>query len=309
MAEGAGFNQGRRNRAMISWAWTSSRHVDDKVVMRAKFVAAAMRAREVSRQFAAATPDSPLGKLLAEWPETIGVLIWPYQCISWDSKERFQRLGGHLYAVHQIEGLQLAPEDKLVLADLSAFSPGVSLIIDRARWLAREGHLTLSLFKDDFRAFTVSFSLSRYPKTELFIGGLQGRNTEEALALYRDLTKDFAGMRPRDFILEMLRLFALKIGVRHIHAVADDHKISRHKYFGDKGTPGLFYDDAWRDRSGERIADTHFELPLQGSRRPLEEVSSKKRSMYRRRYEMLDQIEARMPNDMSEAERRHFDAK
>jgi uncharacterized protein VirK/YbjX len=211
--------------------------------------------------------------------------------------------------VGAIPGLQLNPEEKLVLADLSHFSQGVSLIIDRPPWLAREGLLTLSIFKDDFRAFTVSFSLSGYPDTELFIGGLQGRQSEDALALYRDLTKDFAGVRPRDFILEMLRLFAPRMGVRHIHAVADDHKISRHEYFGSKPVPGLFYDDVWRERSGERAAETYFRLPLEGSRRPLEEVAAKKRSMYRRRYEMLDQIEAMFPEDLAQAERRTFEAK
>lgn len=127
--------------------------------------------------------------------------------------------------------------------------------------------------------------------------------------MYRELTKDFEGIRPRDLILELLRLFALKIGVRRIYAVADAHKISRHKYFGEKGAPGLFYDDVWQERGGVRVADTHFELPLAGSRRPLEEIAAKKRSMYRRRYEMLDRIEAMIPADLSKAERRRFDAR
>jgi uncharacterized protein VirK/YbjX len=290
------------------WAWRASKHIDSKLRMRAKFVAAALRAPDVGKQFATAPRGSALARLLEEWPQSVGILLWPYQCISWNSKIRFERLSGHLAVLEKLPALQLGPEEKVVLADLSAFSPGCSLILDRAPWLAREGHLTLSLFKNDFRAFTVSFSLFGYPDTELFIGGLQGRHSEEALALYRELTKDFAGMRPRDFVLEALRLFALKIGVRHIYAVADDRKISRHKYFGDKGAPGLFYDDAWRDRSGERVAETHFELPIAGSRRPSDDVPPKKRSMYRRRYEMLDQIEAMLPSDPSRAERKQFDA-
>jgi uncharacterized protein VirK/YbjX len=196
----------------------------------------------------------------------------------------------------------------MVVADLSRYSPGASLLLDRAEWLTREGHLTLSLFKDDFRAFTLSFSLFGYPETELFIGGLQGRQTENALELYRDLTKDFAGLRPRDFVLEMLRLFALKIGARHIYAVADSQKIFRHRYFRKKSTPRLDYDDVWRDRSGEPVTARYFELPLMGSRRPLEEVPTKKRSMYRRRYEMLTEIERSMPSDFVTAERRQFDA-
>ena len=197
----------------------------------------------------------------------------------------------------------------MVLADLSSISPGVSLIADRTPWLAREGHLAVSLFKDDFRAFSVSFSLLRDPDLSLFIGGLQGRRSDEILALYRDLTKHFEGMRPRDFLLEALRLFAVKIGVQRIYAVADEHKISRHKYFAGKETGGFSYDDAWLDRGGSRVAPTHFELPRAGSRRPIEEIPAKKRSMYRRRYEMLDAIDAAMPSNLTTAERRRFNAR
>jgi uncharacterized protein VirK/YbjX len=184
----------------------------------------------------------------------------------------------------------------------------VSLIIDRAPWLAREGHLALSLFKDNFRSFSVAFSLFADPEPALFIGCVQGRQSHEILALYRDLTKDFEGMRPRDFLLEALRLFALKIGVRHIYAVADEHKISRHKYFAGKTPAGISYDDVWEDRGGSRVAPTHFELPLAGSRRGLEEIPAKKRSMYRRRYDMLDAIEAAMPAHLTTAVLRYFDA-
>jgi uncharacterized protein len=299
----------RESVMILKWAWHASKHVDPSLSMRLKFVAAALRERGASRHFSTAAPDSSLGKLLAEWPQAVGILLWPYQCTSWDAETRLSRLVSHLETVRTIPGLQLPPDEKLVLADLSSFSPGVALIIDRPPWLAREGLLTLSIFKEDFRAFTASFSLFAYPDTELFIGGLQGRQSEDALALYRELTKDFEGIRPRDFILEMLRLFALQIGVRQIHAVADDRKISRHAYFGTKPVPGLYYDDVWRERGGERAAETHFRLPLEGSRRPLEEVAAKKRSMYRRRYEMLDQIESLLPTDLGQAQRRTFEAK
>jgi uncharacterized protein VirK/YbjX len=293
---------------MLRWAWAASREVDPDLKMRAKFVVATLRTPSLTRKLASLNAESPMAELLTECPETIGAMVWPYQCAAWDAETRFRRISEHLDVVRQIPGLTLALDDKLVLANLSAISSGVSLIIDRAPWLAREGHLALSLFKDDFRAFSVAFSLSKEPELTLFIGGLQGRRADEVLALYRDLTKDFEGMRPRDFLIESLRLFAVKIGVRHIYAVAEDHKISRHKYFAGKETSGLNYDEAWLERGGSRVAVTHFELPLGGSRRPLEEVPAKKRSMYRRRYEMLDAIDAAMPSDLATAERRHFDA-
>ena len=294
---------------ILPWAWRASKQVDEKLSMRLKFVAAAMREPALSRQLASIDPASPIGELLVEWPQTIGSLLWPYQCSAWCPKERFSRITAHLDAVRQIPGLNLASDEKLVLADLSSFSPGVRLILDRAPWLYREGHLTLSLFKDDFRAFTLSFSLSGFPNTALFIGGLQGRHGDEILGMYRDLTKDFHGIRPRDFMLETLRMFAVKLGVRHIYAVADEFKIARHKYFGEKAAPRLFYDEVWKDRNGIQLSKAFFELPLGGSRRGLEEVAAKKRSMYRRRYAMLDQLEALLPNDLTQAKRQRFDAR
>ena len=276
--------------------------------MRLKFLAAAWRQPAATKQLALADESSSIGELLAEWPETVGVLVWPYQCAAWDAETRVKRIAQHFDAVRAIKGLRLAPDEKLILADLSSFSPGTSLTIDRAAWLSREGHLTLSLFKDHFRAFTLSFSLSGFPGLELFIGGLQGRHGEDMLTIYRDLTRDFEGMRPRDFMLEMLRMFAARVGVRRIYAVTDEFQIFKHEYFGGHDVPGLNYDNVWEDRGGERTAPTHFELPLGAARRAIEDVPAKKRSMYRRRYEMLDKIEAMIPNDLSIAERRHFDA-
>lgn len=250
-----------------------------------------------------------MGELLREWPDTVGYLLWPYQCAAWDAQTRLARIQGHLEVLEQIPGLKLNPEDKLLLLDLDSISPDVCLIIDRAKWLSREGHLTLSLFKGDFRAFTVSFSLFNLPELEVFIGGIQGRNDEGILSIYRELTKDFHGMRPRDFVIEVLRLFAASIGAKHVYAVADAHKISRHPYFGENGARGLFYDEIWDDRGGTRVAETHFELPVAAMRRDLEEIAAKKRSMYRRRYEMLDEFAVSLPRDLAAVERRRFDAK
>ena len=293
----------------LSWAWRTSKDLDAHFRLRAKFVLEALRRPSLVRRLATADSTSALGTILAERPETAGALLWPYQCSAWTPEERFDRIADHFDALSQIAGLQLAPDEKLVLEDLSWISPGVSLLIDRPAWLAREGHLTLSIFKDEFRAFTLSFSVSRRPEFNLFIGGIQGRNESDILALYRDLTKDFHGMRPRDLLLETFRLFAIQVGVKRIYAVDDAHKISRHAYFGKNAAPGLFYDEIWQDRGGIRVANTHFELPLAAARRDLDEVSSKKRSMYRKRYEMLDQIAAAMPQDLRLAERRKFDAK
>ena len=168
----------------LPWAWDASRHVDPRLKMRLKFVAECMLSPDATRLVEDADARSPLGRLLAEWPDTAGFLLWPYQSTAWGPKARVERVIEHVNAVSEIPGLSLTPDDKLVLADLGSFSPDASLILDRAPWLTREGHLTLSLFKDDFRAFTVSFSLFGKTTIGVFIGGLQGRQTDGVLDLY-----------------------------------------------------------------------------------------------------------------------------
>src|SRR5947209_15992763 len=124
---------------MLPWAWRASKEVDPRLKMRVRFVAAALREPSLSKKLALADPASPMGELLEEWPQTVGTLIWPYQCAAWDANTRFTRISDHLNAVRRIPGLNVSANEKLVLADLTSFSPGTSLIVDRSPWLSREG--------------------------------------------------------------------------------------------------------------------------------------------------------------------------
>jgi uncharacterized protein VirK/YbjX len=187
---------------ILAWAWSASKQADPSLKMRAKFVAAALRARALSSRLASTNLDSPMAELLAECPETIGALLWPYQCAAWDAETRFSRISEHLNAVHQIPGLTLALEDKLVFADLSWVSSGVSLIIDRAPWLAREGHLTLSLFKDDFRAFSVSFSLLTDPEPSLSSAGCRDVGPTRYSPCIATLQRTLKACAPATFCLK-----------------------------------------------------------------------------------------------------------
>jgi len=54
------------------------------------------------------------------------------------------------------------------------------------------------------------------------------------------------------------------------------------------------YDGAWTEHHGVAHDDGFFELPLFVPRRSHESIPTQKRSAYRKRYEMLDQLEADM---------------
>lgn len=274
----------------------AARALDSGWRLRAKFAARACLDAEVLQPFVNARPGSALHEHLEQRPETAGVLLWPYQCSSWDAKERVRRIVSHFSLVEAIGSpVRAGVEDKLELLDLGSYSADVRVILDQPRWLSREGHLALNLFVGDHRGYSLAFSLcSDGPDRCAFIGGLQGRSTEGSLDRYKDLTKDFYGLRPRDLLLEVARMFFQRIGVSRIHAVAESHRFFRHAYFGAQGGQDMHanYDEIWSERGGIRIAPSHFELPSNLSLRAIEDVPSKKRGMYRKRNEMIESLAA-----------------
>ncbi|WP_377371623.1 VirK/YbjX family protein [Ramlibacter ginsenosidimutans] len=273
-----------------------ARALDPSWKLRARFAARACLDGDVLRPFVSARLGSALHEHLEQRPETAGVLLWPYQCSAWNARERVRRIVSHFDLVESIgPPIRACVEDKLEVLNLRGYSADVRLILDQPKWLAREGHLALNLFVGDHRSYSLAFSLFSDGQDRCaFIGGLQGRSTEGALDQYKVLTKDFHGMRPRDLLLDVARMFFQRIGVSRIYAVAESHRFFRHAYFGAHAGEEMHvnYDEIWCDRGGIRIAPSHFELPPTLSLRALEEVQSKKRGMYRKRNEMLEQLAA-----------------
>src|SRR3954467_1670398 len=216
----------------LHWRVRAARKLGPSWKLRAKFVARACVDRGALRPFVAARPGSALHEHLQQRPETAGVLLWPYQCSAWSAEERVERIASHFGLVDRIgPPIRAGIDDKLELLDLAPYSAGVRVILDQPKWLFREGHLALNLFLGDHRAYSLAFSLCELGDERCaFIGGLQGRRTEGALDRYKDLTKDFHGMRPRDLLLDIGRMFFVALGVSRIHAVAESHRFFRHPY-------------------------------------------------------------------------------
>lgn len=233
-------------------------------------------------------------RYLAERPEIIGILVWPYQSAFWDVKTRTARLLNHFEQAEQFgDAFAFGTGEQVILADLSDHLPGLTLSLDQPIWFMREGSLTLNLFLGDFRAYTVAFSLHEGldGAREVVIGSVQGRNTDEALEMYRNITKALFGLRPRDILNRMLSIVARWFGADRIIAVTQAARHHQHMYFADQKAFPNDYDEIWTELGGARLDDEFFELPLTPERRSLDLIKAKKRSMYRKRYQFLDQVE------------------
>lgn len=230
--------------------------------------------------------------------DCVGVIHWPYISKSWGSQDRLGVLASHYEVVTKScpQFLLFGRNDSLILSDLSEWSADCSLVLDRPIWFMREGELVLNLFQGDLRVASLAFTLCcTDDELCIFIGAVQGIHkgieSDKSLAIYKELTKDFEGLRPRSFLIEVIKYISLNIGVGKIYAVGDGYRHHRHPYFGAAKAQELSanYDSIWLEHGAtpsER--EDFFEIPMASSKKPLDSIPSKKRAMYRRRYELLD---------------------
>lgn len=280
--------------------WRISRAVVDASGLRGlhrrlSFMAAAMRHRAALLPFLYASGG--LERVLERRPETIGAVVWPYVCLSWDAPTRLARIGDHWAAVEAVApALNFPPDDWRELLDLAELMPGLRVVLDQPKWFMREGQAVLNLFIGETRVFSLAFSLRMEDSLTACIGAIQGRNIEGALDTYKAMTGALHGMRPRDFLVDLFRALCGAIGVSRIYAVADAKRHHRSPYFGNKFAKQapIDYDEIWRERGGAPLSVDFFVLPVDPGRRNIDEIPSKKRSMYRKRYEMLTKTEAEL---------------
>lgn len=289
-------------------ATSSSAHEDGASLFRRErqrlrlLVAGAANMETVAR-FRHAEARTCLGRLMAARPETIGALVWPYQCAAWGPRERLENIATHCEVIDALgPPLDFAVDGKLQLLDLGEHHDGLRVILDQPRWFAREGLLALNLFVDDFRAYSLSFSFGRdRDGTRVaIIGGIQGRNREGVLDLYRALTKALFGIRPRDMLIELLRMICRCCEAHRILAVTDAQRHHRHPYFGKQDFT-IDYDEIWEDRGGERVSERFYRLDTASEERDLSTLKPNKRSMYRKRYAFLAELDSGMPAAMAAA--------
>lgn len=161
-------------------------------------------------------------------------------------------------------------------------------------FLDKEGEATLAFCDHQNtvlaeRTFTLCQSEG---KSTLFIGGLQGAKAHVPHELIQGATKACHGLFPKRLLVEAAMTLGTAFPVEQIVAVSNATHIYRSWRYRKKKEGKLLadYDSFWLSIGGERCDNGNFVLPLAMPRKPMEEIASKKRSEYRRRYELLDSL-------------------
>ncbi len=263
------------------------------------FMAKAVHLSNSLQPFLHTIEGSPINRLIAQRPETVGAVVWPYQCKSWDAKTRLKQIEEHYSVIEEFfPTIDFHVNGALKLINLSDMYENLHVVIDRPKWFMREGQLVINLFLANVRIYSLAFSFARESgKVVAYVGALQGRDLDGMLDTYRKITKALHGMRPQDFLFELFRVFCLTVGVSKIFAVSETSRHHRSSYFGKveyfaKST--LNYDRIWLERGGALETPDFFALGVEPHLKNMEEIPSNKRSMYRQRYKLLEAMEVRI---------------
>ena len=143
--------------------------------------------------------------------------------------------------------------------------------------------------EDGLRLYSIGFGLTD-PRT-LLIGNVQGPSLkDDGLDRIRDVTHAAHGMRPPHLLMHTLRVLAARWGATRLQGVDPEHHVKGR--WNLRGSRLRFdYRGFWGEHDGVRDESGNWSLPLDTALRPLEEVPTKRRAMYRRRYALLEALQ------------------
>ena len=223
----------------------------------------------------------------------------PYLASCLSQQERFEALAYHYdFLAKHPDSMTKAfynPNIAFVLADVKVKNDAnIKIAIQARNKFAREGEISLYFYDNDgIDLATITFTIMQYQqKTTLFIAGLQGTGHHDARIRVQQATKQCYGLFPKRVALEAALVIARYFNLEQIVAVGNKTHIYNNWRYNSRQERILSdYDDFWLTIDGKQDSNGLFILPNQIYRKSLDEIASKKRSEYRNRYALLDQLE------------------
>jgi uncharacterized protein VirK/YbjX len=239
--------------------------------------------------------DNPLlTRALKRFPLMSGACYWPYINHTWSMRRKLAAIDQHF---RMLDGsariVAHATFEEIELAQLAEEYVGLRLVLDKAVWFLREGEIVLNLFVNDQRFYSIAFTLGVEDGLPVaLVGALQGSNVDAAQGVYRDMTHALHGMRPRDLLMVAFKMLCEEIGIHRIWGIASDNRQHNSPYFGGSHKEKVLvaYNEVWLEHGGTELDNGFFEIPTTVRRKDMSEIPTRKRAVYRRRYEMLDRL-------------------
>ena len=151
-----------------------------------------------------------------------------------------------------------------------------------------EGEVLISLYcHEKIISICFNFTIDENGDCGIFMSSIQGSSNKNFASLnniIKDFTKKTGGMRPQMFLIFALTVMASFYDLKSILALKTNWHLKRKRIKANM-------DAFWADFGGKPANTTVYDIPLVYERKPIESVRTNKRSMYKHRYEVLDNVE------------------
>ena len=143
---------------------------------------------------------------------------------------------------------------------------------------------------DGLRLYSIGFGFTE--DGVLLMGNVQGPSLkgDDGLDRIRDATHAAHGMRPAHLLVHTLRVLAARWDAKGLKGVDPENHVKGRWNLRDSRLR-FDYRGFWEEHEAKRGEDGNWAMPLETALRPLEEVPTKRRAMYRRRYAMLEALQ------------------
>jgi uncharacterized protein len=254
-------------------------------------------------KFIKARSSQSLAREISSCPHILQAIYRPYINRRWRCPQRLRSIETHYEILGQprFRLLDIAWNEYFDLFETEVDGGRLRVAIDRPDWMRLEGQLAISLFLNVDRIYSVAFSMGGdESNTSIIIGGVQGFSDPNAAAVIKKLTKDLHGMRPRDYLLHVLKLLATELAVSSIEAISNEGHRSNLRF--SKAFKYADYNEIWQEHGGIRSGNGFYSLPIEYRRKPMTEIPAKKRSMYKKRYAHMEVAAAYIRSVVSSGE-------
>jgi uncharacterized protein len=263
---------------------------------RGKFVLRSLLYRRSMAQVFELFCSDQLKALPMQYPELLDKPLRPYRFARSNARQRAAMLVEHYRLLQHCYPELIAPLYLVEGIELGLYpQSGCRIVLRHDGTFRREAELVVSIIDEQGqRLYSCAFSFAGQPDAlRLVIGSVQGPEpgVAQAQERVRDLTKEGHGLRPKSLVVILVLGLAEAMGAVRVDAVRKRAHVFQAKRYSSKQKANLQadYDELWQEFGAQELDDNFVSL-MPAGRKPLEEIASKKRAMYRRRYEWLDTL-------------------
>ena len=164
---------------------------------------------------------------------------------------------------------------------------------------SKEGELSLGLYDGEQRylaKMAVTIGRDEAGQPVLWIGGLQGAKPPMGRDAVVKATRDLFGLRPKGAVILAAQCLAQQLGLTALRAPGSEGHISQRgiRWLRAKRKIYADYGQFWEEIGGTRISDEEYRLPVTPQVRDVSEVKPHKRSEWKKRQALSEQLMTQM---------------